>query len=107
MRKHLAVVIAILALGLLGAKSKEGWPACSAYWGPETFNGFMEAIARQDDFAIEFYMLHRGCDAMRGNIQAEILEILPNRVVRILIHPEGQEPVEIWTVKSALKELKD
>jgi len=104
MRKWMAVVIAILALSLLGAKSKEGWPACSADRGPETFNGFMQAIARQDEFAVEFYMLQRDCGAMKGGMEAEVLETLPNRMVRIRIHPEGQEPVEVWTVKSALKE---
>ncbi len=104
MRKCVVVVIAILAMCLLGAKSKEGWPACVADRGPETFNGFMQAIARQDDFAIEFYRLQRGCAAMKGNMEAEILETGPRGMVRVRIHPEGREPVEVWTVKSALKE---
>jgi len=100
----MVVIIAILALVLLGAKSKEGWPACSADRGPETFTGFMQAIARQDDFAIEFYRLQRGCADMKGDMEAEILETLPNRMVRVRIHPEGHDPVEVWTVKSALTE---
>jgi hypothetical protein len=103
MRKYVTLLIALLAFGLLGAKSKEGWPACSADRGPHTFTGFMQAIARQDDFAIEFYMTQRGCGSMKGNIKTEILETKSN-MVRVRIHPEGQEPSEIWTVRSALTE---
>jgi hypothetical protein len=106
MRKMMAVAIAIMALMLLGAageekRTKEGWPACLASAGPETFGNFMQAIARQDKFAIQFYMTQKGCGPMKPNMRAEILEE-GQLLVKIRIHPEGHDPAVVYTIQEAL-----
>ena len=93
MRKLMAVAIAIMTLALAGIagageekKTKEGWPACLASGGPETFKNYMQALVRQDQFAIQFYMAQKGCGPMLGDMKAEILE-RGQSLIKVRIHP--------------------
>lgn len=106
MRKMMAVAIAIMALALLGAageekRTKEGWPACLASAGPETFGHFMQAVARQDQFAVQFYMTQKGCGPMKADMRAEVLEE-GQILVKVRIHPEGHPPAVVYTIREAL-----
>lgn len=108
MRKFMTVAIAIMVLALAGVagageekRTKEGWPACLASSGPETFGNFMQAVARQDQFAIQFYMTQKGCGPMKPNMRAEILEE-GQLLVKIRIHPEGHDPAVVYTIQEAL-----
>lgn len=108
MRKLVTVAIAIMALALAGVasageekKTKEGWPACLASSGPETFGNFMQAIVRQDEFAVQFYMTQKGCGPMKANMRAEILEE-GQILVKIRIHPEGHSPAVVYTIPESL-----
>ena len=66
MRKQLAVmVLAVSALALIGAKTKDSWPACGATdKGVVLYENFVKAIYREDNFAIQFYMSQGLCGPM-------------------------------------------
>lgn len=107
MRKILAVAIAIMALALIGAtpkemKTKEGWPACSALENPSVFFHYMQAIAKQDAFAISFYSTQKKCGPMKGDMRAVILQ-RDEHIVVVRIHPEGFPAAVVYTVPEALK----
>jgi hypothetical protein len=82
-------------------RTKEGWPACLASAGPEAFRNLMQAIAREDQFVIQFYMTQKGCGPMKPNMRAEILEE-GEFLVKIRIHPEGYPPAVVYTIREAL-----
>ena len=104
MRKTLTIALAVLALALTGASTKEGWPACSEKGGVETFAEFMQAIGSGNEFAVQFYQDRKECGPMKGGMRAEILEERIDHKVRIRIHPVGFPPYVVWTIKESLTE---
>ncbi len=108
MRKLVAVAIVIMALALAGVagagdkKTKAGWPACLASGGPEVFFHFMQAVAKEDKFAVQFYATQKGCGPMKGDMRVEILERYPV-LIKIRVHPEGFEPEEVITIPESLQ----
>lgn len=93
MRKLITVAIAIMILALAGVagaeeeqKTREGWPACLATGGEQTFTNFMQSIVRQDEFAIQFYMTQKGCGPMIADMKAEVLE-RGSLLIKVRIYP--------------------
>jgi hypothetical protein len=109
MRKLITVAIAIMVLALAGVasageerKTREGWPACLAAGGQQIFMSFMQAIVKQDEFAIQFYMTQKGCGPMLGDMKAEVLERGP-ALIKVRIHPPApNEPAVVITVPEAV-----
>ncbi len=109
MRKLITVAIAIMVLALAGVagaeeekKTREGWPACLAPGGEQTFTNFMQAIVRQDEFAIQFYMTQKGCGPMLGDMKAEVLE-RGLHILKVRIYPPApHEPAVVITVPEAV-----
>lgn len=110
MRKLILAVTTALVMALAGVagaeeelKTKEAWPACLASGGMKTFVGFTQAIVRQDEFAVQFYMAQKGCGPMLGGMKAEILSQSEHFVV-VRIHPPApHEPAVVITVREALE----
>lgn len=110
MRKLMTIAIAVMVLSLAGVagaeedkKTKEGWPACLADGGSQTFVNFMQAIVKQDKFAIQFYMTQKGCGPMLGNMKAEVLE-RGKHLLKVRIHPPApNKPAVVITVPEAVK----
>jgi hypothetical protein len=63
---------------------------------------FMQAVASQDKFAIQFYATQKGCGPMKGDMRAEVLERYPILIL-IRIHPEGFPPAEVYTIPESLQ----
>lgn len=109
MKTLLTVSIAIMVLvlsGVAGAeedrKTREGWPACLASGGPQTFVNFMQSIAKQDEFAVQFYRTQKGCGPMIGDMKAEVLE-RGQHLIKVRIHPPApHEPAVVVTVSEAV-----
>lgn len=110
MRKLITVAIAIMVLALAGVagaeedlKTKEGWPACMADGGTETFITFMQAIARKDVFAVQLYMTQKGCGPMLADMKAEVLERGP-LLIKVRIYPPApHKPAVVYTIPEAVE----
>ncbi len=109
MKTLITIALATMILAISGAagaeedrKTREGWPACLAANGPETFVSFMQAIVRQDKFAFQFYTTQKGCGPMIGDMKAEVLE-RGKHLLKVRIHPPApHEPAVVLTVPEAV-----
>ncbi len=106
MRTLRVVVLAVLALALIGATTKDSWPACGATEkGVALYENFVKAIYREDTFAIQFYMSQGLCGPMMKDM--EVLEILErgDHWIKVRVQPPGDKgPVELYTSKDAITE---
>jgi hypothetical protein len=106
MRKLRVMVLAVLALALTGATTKDSWPACGAKEkGVVLYENFVKAIYREDTFAIQFYMSQGLCGPMIAGM--EVLEILErgDHWIKVRVQPPGDnDPVELYTSKDAITE---
>jgi hypothetical protein len=104
MRKLLGAALAVLALGLLGATTEQGWPACSAKEGdPKVFENFVQALVTENVFRIQYYEMHRTCGALKGGMLAEVLEV-GKWWVKVRVWPKPNRPEVVFTSPAAIKE---
>lgn len=105
MRKLAVAALAILALALTGATTKEGYPACGdTEKGVELYEAFVQAIVRQDGFVVQYYMNEGLCGPMFGGM--EVVEVLErgDHWIKVRIQPPTGDKVELYMSKDAITE---